>query len=464
MLFSNDRNLFSEKTDMFKFEAHSLIEHPEIALILNAALAEVEPGRAIRRNLRREGDILWVGEKTYDLDDYQRIRVAGAGKASIAMLQALVKILGDYIEDGAVIAKHIPDGIAKLGNVAILEGSHPVTSMKSVMATELMVAKLKDLREDDLVLCLISGGGSALMTEPCPGVSLEDLQKLNQLLLACGANIEEINIIRKHLDRVKGGGLRRLTAPAQVISLIISDVVGSRLDVIASGPTAPDPSTFADAWHVVEKYALLDKLPRSIRDTLQRGAAGEIEETLKPGHAIFDKTFHLIIGDNKLAATAGLEKAQSLGLNTLLLTSSLQGEARQAGRYLANIIKQVRKTNQPVKPPACIIAGGETTVTLQGQGLGGRNQELALGAVNDLAGLKGVILATLATDGEDGPTDAAGAVVTGETLGRALSLGIIPEQYLENNEAYHFFDQLGDLLRPGSTGTNVNDLTFCFVF
>ncbi|MEN6392867.1 MAG: glycerate-2-kinase family protein, partial [Anaerolineaceae bacterium] len=237
---------------MFKFEAHSLIEHPEIALILNAALAEVEPGRAIRRNLRREGDILWVGEKTYDLDDYQRIRVAGAGKASIAMLQALVKILGDYIEDGAVIAKHIPDGIAKLGNVAILEGSHPVTSMKSVMATELMVAKLKDIREDDLVLCLISGGGSALMTEPCPGVSLEDLKKLNQLLLACGANIEEINIIRKHLDRVKGGGLRRLAAPAQVISLIISDVVGSRLDVIASGPTAPDPSTFADAWHVVE--------------------------------------------------------------------------------------------------------------------------------------------------------------------------------------------------------------------
>ncbi|MEN6394406.1 MAG: MOFRL family protein, partial [Anaerolineaceae bacterium] len=236
------------------------------------------------------------------------------------------------------------------------------------------------------------------------------------------------------------------------------------LDVIASGPTAPDPSTFADAWHVVEKYALLDKLPRSIRDTLQRGAAGEIEETLKPGHPIFDKTFHLIIGDNKLAATAGLEKAQSLGLNTLLLTTSLQGEARQAGRYLANIIKQVRKTNQPVKPPACIIAGGETTVTLQGQGLGGRNQELALGAVNDLAGLKGVILATLATDGEDGPTDAAGAVVTGETMGRALSLGIIPEQYLDNNDAYHFFDSLGDLLRPGSTGTNVNDLAFCFVF
>lgn len=449
---------------MFNFKAQSLTGHEEIKMILNAALAEVEPGKAIRRNLNLEGKTLLVGENRYELKNGNQVRVVGAGKASIAMLRAVNEILGGFVKDGAVIAKHIPAGMAKLGNVTVLEGSHPVTSKKSVLATQQMVEKLMGLREDDIVICLISGGGSALMTEPRAEVSLEDLRKLNRLLLACGANIEEFNTLRKHLDRVKGGGLRRLAAPAQVISLILSDVVGNRLDIIASGPTAPDPSTFADAWQVVEKYSLQKELPNSIRNALQLGVAGEIEETLKPGDPIFKKTYHLIVGENQQAALAGLEKARTLGMNTLLLTTSLQGEARQAGKYLAGFMKQIQLTGEPIKPPACIIAGGETTVTLLGKGRGGRNQEVALGAVADLAGQPNILLATLATDGEDGPTDAAGAVVTGDTMQRAQSMGMHPEQFLKNNDTYPFFERLGDLLRPGSTGTNVNDLAFGFVF
>jgi len=436
----------------------------EVKAILNASLAAVEPTRVIRDFLVRDGDRLQVDDKVYLLNKTNSIRVVGAGKASLAMLQALVEILGERIECGAVITKHSPNGVKKIGTVEILEGSHPVTSFKSQQATRRMLTYLDGLNTNDLVICLISGGGSALMTEPRSGVSLDDLRTLNRLLLACGADIEEFNTLRKHLDRVKGGGLRRLAAPARVISLIFSDVVGSPLEVIASAPTAPDPSTFADAWRVVEKYALVDELPASIYTTLRQGLAGKIEETLKPGDPIFKRTHNVVVGDNRQAALAGMAKARELGFNTLLLTTSLQGEARQAGRFLAMVLRQTRLTGEPLKAPACIVAGGETTVTIQGSGQGGRNQELALGAVNDLAGQRDVLLATLATDGEDGPTDAAGAVVTGETLQRARLLGVKPEAYLENNDAYTFFDQINDLLRPGPTGTNVNDLAFGFVF
>ncbi len=448
----------------FEFKAHSLKRYEEINQILNASLAAVEPSQAVRRFFHLQGNSLLVGEKKYELSANRRIRVVGAGKASVAMLQALVNILDNRIEGGVVIAKNVPVGMERIGCVKVLEGSHPVTSKKSVLATQKMVASLDGLTTEDIVICLISGGGSALMTDPRPGISLQDLQTLNRLLLACGADIEDFNTLRKHLDRVKGGGLRRLTAPAEVISLLISDVVGSRLEVIASGPTAPDPSTFLDAQHVVEKYSLLEKLPNSIREILQHGVAGEIEETLKPGDPIFKRTYHLVVGDNRQAALAGLEKARELGFNTLLLTTSLQGEARQAGKFLANIMQQIHLTGEPIKAPACIIAGGETTVTLKGKGYGGRNQEMALGAVTDLAGQQDVILATLATDGEDGPTDAAGAVVTGDTFDRAHLVGMTPDEFLDNNDAYSFFKNLDDLLRPGSTGTNVNDLAFGFVF
>ncbi|NMC14801.1 MAG: glycerate kinase [Chloroflexi bacterium] len=448
----------------FNLSARSLKGRSEVLSVLNAAIAGAEPGQAVRRFLKRDGNYLLAGEKKYKLGGKRRIRVVGVGKASVGMLRAVMDILQDDIEDGAIITKHGHPGVERLGNVEVLEGSHPVTSQISLNATKRMVTKLEGLTENDLVICLISGGGSALMIDPRPGVSLEDMQTLNRLLLACGADIEEFNTLRKHLDRVKGGGLRKLAMPAQMISLIISDVVGSQLEVIASGPTAPDPSTFTDAWRVVEKYSLVDDLPVSIRETLQKGLAGELEETLKPGDPIFTRTYHLVIGDNRQAALAGIEEAHSLGFNTFLLTTSMKGEARLAGKDIARIIKSIRLNGDPIKTPACIIAGGETIVTLQGDGLGGRNQELALGVVSDLAGQKDVILVSLATDGEDGPTNAAGAVVTGETMQRAQEMGMNPEAYLIENNAYHFFERLDDLLRPGSTGTNVNDLVFGFVF
>jgi glycerate 2-kinase len=323
---------------------------------------------------------------------------------------------------------------------------------------------LAGLSERDLALVLISGGGSALLTMPVAGVALADMQELTRALLACGATINEINVLRKHLDRVKGGGLALAAGRARLAALVLSDVIGDPLDVIASGPTFPDPSSYADAWAVLERYAIVDRVPSAIIAHLRRGVAGAAPETLKPSDPRARQVQHLIIGSNRQAALAALAAAQAEGLATLLLTTSLQGEAREVGRVLSAIGQEVAATGQPAARPCCIIAGGETTVTLRGDGRGGRNQELALAALAGLAGLPDLVLVALATDGGDGPTDAAGAVVAGETLARAQALGIQPAEYLARNDAYHFFAMLDDLLRPGPTQTNVNDLAFLFAF
>jgi hydroxypyruvate reductase len=297
-------------------------------------------------------------------------------------------------------------------------------------------------------LCLISGGGSALMTAPIEGVSLADIQALTRSLLACGATINEINTLRKHLDTVKGGGLARKCAPAQLACLILSDVVGNPLDVIASGPAVPDPSTYADCWQIITHYNLQTNLPPAIQAVLQAGRNGKLPETLKPGDPIFTHTHNLLVGSNLQAAQAAIESARQAGYHTMLLTTYLQGEARQAGQMLAAIAHQVNATGQPVPRPACIIIGGETTVTLRGDGLGGRNQELALAAVAELSSLPNCLLVTCASDGEDGPTDAAGAFVTGDTLAYARQFGLHPAIFLQVNDSYHFFQALGDLFSP----------------
>jgi glycerate 2-kinase len=288
------------------------------------------------------------------------------------------------------------------------------------------------------------------------------LQKLTRLLLASGAEIGEINTLRKHLDRVKGGGLARTAAPAEIVTLIVSDVVGSPLDVIASGPTVPDSSTFDQAIQILEKYGLMQQAPPSIVEILEDGAAGKIAETLKAGDPLLANVHNAIVADNYLAAQAAAARAKDLGWNTLLLTTFLHGEAQQAGLMLGSILRQVATSGEPVRRPACIIVGGETTVTLRGEGLGGRNQELALGSVAELSGLERVVLVALATDGDDGPTDAAGAVVTGETLARGKTLGLNPAAFLARNDSYHYFEMLDDLLLTGPSGTNVNDLAFLF--
>ncbi|HMN60082.1 MAG TPA: DUF4147 domain-containing protein, partial [Anaerolinea sp.] len=312
-------------------------------------------------------------------------------------------------------------------------------------------------------LCLISGGGSALLTCPAEGISLDDMRAVTGLLLGCGANINEMNAVRKHLDLVKGGGLARWAAPARTAALILSDVIGDPLDVIASGPCVPDSSSFASAWSILERYNLIDRLPEAVRARLQSGLRGQVAETPKPGDPLFERVQNEVIASNYQAAQAALEQARRDGWQTLLLTTYLQGEARQAGRMLAAVARQAAGSAEPLGRPACLVLGGETTVTLRGDGLGGRNQELALGAVAEMDGLADAFLVALATDGGDGPTDAAGAVVTGETLVRARAAGLDPADFLARNDAYHFFQPLADLLLPGPTQTNVNDLAFLFL-
>jgi hydroxypyruvate reductase len=348
--------------------------------------------------------------------------------------------------------------------VELVEAGHPIPDFRGVAGTNRIFNILKQTNQETLVICLISGGGSALMVAPVEGVALYDLQVLTGELLACGASINEINTLRKHLDQAKGGNLARLAAPAQVISLILSDVVSDPLDIIASGPTVPDPTTFYDALQILEKYKLVEKVPRSIYEQLLQGIKGSRPENPKESDPIFQKINNSIIASNQQAAQAALNQASAEGLNPMLLTSYLEGEARQAGRFVAAVAKQILKDGQPVPRPACIILGGETTVTLTGKGKGGRNQELALGAVCDLADLPNVVLVSLATDGGDGPTNAAGAVVTGETLSRAQEANLSPLTFLASNDAYSFFSYLDDLIIIGPTNTNVNDLIFLFTF
>ena len=461
---------FISLKDLSGLDACSLRGAPwrqPVLRILTAALESVDPGVAIARHVQRRGEVLSAAGKDYHLPDYGRVIVVGAGKAGAPMARTVSGLLGELLESGIVIVKEGHRGGSERAShpkLEILEAGHPLPDERGLVGTRRIIELLETTREDDLVLVLISGGGSALLTAPAAEVGLEDLQRLTDGLLRSGATIQEINTLRKHLDLVKGGQLARLAAPAEVLALILSDVVGNPLEAIASGPTAADPSTYAHALSVLERYELSGKTPQPVLSHLQRGAAGEYPETPKPDEGLFAKVNNVIIGDNLQAAEAALEQARKEGFNSLLLTTYLQGEARQAGRLLAAILRQVAANEQPLPRPACLVAGGETTVTVRGVGLGGRNQELALGAVAELAGLERVALLTLATDGGDGPTDAAGAIVSGETWQRAKQAQLAPLEFLERNDAYHFFQALGDLLLTGPTQTNVNDLAFLFAF
>jgi hydroxypyruvate reductase len=430
--------------------------------VLVAALRAVDPYQALRRHVIRQGDSLSIGGQSYDLDEYEHVYLAAIGKAGAPMARLVIDLLADRLTQGIALVK---DGYqADLPGVAVLAAGHPVPDERGVLAAGRIMQMLSNAGERDLVLCLISGGGSALLTSPASGLTLEDLQSLTTLLLRCGASINEINTLRKHLEVAKGGNLAKLAHPARIVTLVLSDVIGDPLDVIASGPTFPDPTTYQDAYAVLERYNLLAETPPAILKRLEGGCRGALPETPKPGDLIFAGVQYEIIGNNYQAAKAALEQAQQEGLNPLLLTTCLQGEAQQAGRFLAAIARQVALSGQPVSRPACIVAGGETTVTLLGDGLGGRNQEVALGAVSDLAGLENALLVSLATDGGDGPTDAAGAVASGETLQQARALGMHPQDYLRRNDSYHFFERLGGLIVTGPTLTNVNDLSILFLF
>lgn len=439
---------------MSKFSATTLQNHPrgnDIQQILSACIDAVEPGNAIRRFVNREKNLLFIDNQKYDLDEFDNVTVLGLGKATEAMSLALLDVLGSYPSRGLLIPKQA--FASPTNGFTVLPGGHPVPTEASVRAGNAAFDLASSLTERDLLICLISGGGSALMTSPQHGLHLADLQTLTKLLLACGARVDEINTLRRHLDRVKAGGIAKSSNGAQIASLILSDVVGNPLEAIASGPTAPDPSTREDALTILEKYDLLDKVPVVILGVLETAS-----ETPKPNAPLFERVQNVLVGSNSLAAQAGLEMARSLGFHTHFLGDTWQGEAREVARELCGHL------NLNYERPFCLIAGGETTVTLSGYGKGGRNQELALAAAIEMNGLYNSMLITLATDGEDGPTDAAGAVVTGETCPSGERLGVSAQAFLSRNDAYSFFESLGDLLKTGPSGTNVNDLTFIFGF
>ncbi|MGI6367792.1 MAG: glycerate kinase type-2 family protein [Anaerolineae bacterium] len=434
----------------------------QLVEVMQAALMAVDPAEAVRRHMHRQGDQLIVNGRTYPLNQYRRIIVVGAGKADAAMTQAVEEILGDRLTEGAVNVKYAHSLPTR--RVVLTEAAHPVPDAAGVQGSARIAQLLEGANESDLVICLISGGGSALMTLPAAGITLDDLQGLTSALLRAGANIVEINTIRKHLDRLKGGKLARLAAPATVISLILSDVVGNPLDAIASGPTVPDDSTFADAWRLLERYELVGHIPEAIERELRRGLDGETAENPAAGDPAFARVQNVIVASNDLAAAAAERHARSLGMHTLLLSTYVEGEAREVARVLAAIARQIAATDSPVQRPACVIVGGETTVTLRGEGRGGRNQEMALAAAIAIDGLADVTIACLATDGTDGPTDASGALAEGSTAARARALGMDPWDYIARNDAYRFFEPLGDLLMTGPTQTNVNDLAFVVVW
>lgn len=448
--------------DTLKHQLPYSNEH--IAEIIGAAITAADPGVAVKRVMRRKGSVLRIGDSIYDLQEVDRVFVIAFGKAAIPMTQAACEILSDAIEAGIVITKHLDEPSELDARFRVFQGGHPIADEGSLKGTQVVLSLSENLRESDLVICLVSGGGSALFTMPREGVSIDDLQVIVRRLLECGATISEINTIRKHLDLVKGGGLAKLVFPARIAALILSDVVGSPMETIASGPTVSDPSTFADAWKVLERYKLLEVTPVGILKTLQHGLAGTLPETAKPGERIFANVENVIVADNRLSAMTSLRAASQRGFHAMLLSTFVQGEARIVGQVMGGILREMTASGHPVPRPGCVIAGGETTVAISGRGMGGRNLETGLGAVRELAGQKNVLLVSLASDGEDGPTDAAGAAVTGDTFAISQQLGLNIDQFLLNNDSYHFFEKTGGIIRCGPTGTNVNDLIFLFTY
>ena len=433
----------------------------DLHTIFQAALKAVDPGEAICTHVRRDGQQLHVADRVYDLLQYDALYVIGVGKAGAAMATAVEALLGDRIRGGHVIVKYGHGGPIKY--VTLHEAGHPIPDEAGVRATRALIEFVRGRGPRELIICLISGGGSALSPAPSEGITLAEKQEATRLLLACGASIHEINALRKHISQIKGGQLARLTSPATLITLVLSDVVGDALDVIASGPTVPDPSCFADCLDILHKYQLLDKVPVAIRRHVEAGVAGTIPETPKPRDAVFARTQTVIIGRNLQALEAAGHQAAALGYRTLILSSGIEGETREAAKVHAGIAREVLASGHPIAAPACILSGGETTVTLRGQGKGGRNQEFVLAMALDVRNAPGIAVLSGGTDGTDGPTDAAGAVADWTTCARAEQLGLHPRLALEYNDAYPFFERLGDLLLTGPTQTNVMDVRIMLI-
>ena len=429
--------------------------------IIKAALNAVDPYQLIREQVIRKGDTLVVSEKEHiELSQFDRIFLCGAGKGAAPITRAMEELLSDRLDGGDIIVKY--DHLAELQKINLHEAAHPVPDENGLRSTEILLTNLDNLTERDCVFVLLTGGGSALLESLPDEIKLDDLQKLSSVLLQCSATIHEINCIRKHISLIKGGQLAKKIYPARCVTLALSDVIGDDLSVIASGPTSPDPTTFDDALAILEKYNVTDKIPTVILNHLKRGSEGKIPDTPKREDQVFKKVTNIVIGNNRLALNKAKETAESLGFKTIILTSMLEGEAREIARVVASIISEVQVTGTPIKKPACILLGGEPTVKIQGTGKGGRNQELALAvALSNIN--EPYVCVSVGSDGTDGPTDAAGAIVDHTTLSRAESAGLNAQEYLKNNDSYNFFAPLGDLIITGPTGTNVMDVIFALV-
>ncbi len=433
--------------------------------LLQSALSAADPVRLVRRRIAVRGGVIRVAGLRQRVRR-GRIVLVAAGKAALAMAAAAEERLGDALTTGLAVStidavsRHSASGVPRLRRVRLLGASHPVPDARGLAAAEEVEALARSLGHDDLLIVLLSGGASALLPAPAAGITLEDKARTTSLLLRQGATIHELNAVRKHLSRLKGGGLALAAQPARVATLVLSDVVGDDLSTIASGPTVPDTTTFADALDVLRRRELIDEVPPAVRDRLQRGALGELDETPKPGAPGFRRAAVEIVGSNRLSLEAGARDARRQGLHTLVLTTRLEGEAREVARVLVSMLRECVDAARPARTPVCLLAGGETTVTVRGTGRGGRNQELAVAAAQALAGFPvPAVVAALATDGIDGPSEAAGGVVDDLTASRAAELGLAPPTaFLAANDSTSFLGPLGDLVVTGETGTNVMDV------
>lgn len=421
-----------------------------------AAVRAADPANLVKKALAVKNRRLVVGKQTYALDRYDRVLVVGGGKAVVPMASAVEQLLKARVDGGLVVTRYGHGG--KLSKVEVVEAGHPIPDRTGLAAGQRVLDMLRKAGERDLVIALISGGGSALLPVPVDGVSLTDKQVVTALLLRAGATIQELNAVRKHLSQLKGGNLATAAAPAAVLALVLSDVVGNDLASIASGPTVPDPTTFQDAVAILHHYELWDKIPQAVKDHLVQGSRSGTGDTPKPNHPAFAKVQNVIIGDVRVALNAAAAHVKRLGYHPIVLSSSLVGETREVAKVFGAMVRELVACDRPIKRPAALIAGGETTVTVRGQGTGGRCQEFTLALAMEIAGLKKVTAFAFGTDGTDGSTDVAGAMADGATLDKARELGLHPQRFLDQNDSYTFFHTIAQTIQTGPTRTNVTDL------
>lgn len=433
----------------------------QLKAVFNAGLDAVKTDSAVKKWVKRRGKTLVINHRTYNLDSFKRIFIVGAGKGVAPMAGVLEQMLGEYLYRGLVIVKNGHAGDLDL--VEVVEAGHPHPDRAGFEASRRLAGMVEEATADDLVFCLITGGASSLLTLPIDGITLEDKQTATQVLLECGADIQEINTIRKHLSGIKAGLLAKMAYPAQVITLIVSDVIGNQYTDIGSGPTAPDHTSFQSCWKIITRYGLEDRLPARVIGRIKAGVHGRVSETPKENDPVFERVKNVIVADNLLALQAAQTKAELLGYNTLVLSAALQGESREAARVLAAIAMEVRQSHHPIAPPACLIIGGETTVRIKGNGKGGRNQELALALALSLNAAENIHALCAGSDGTDGMTDAAGAIIDDTTVGQAISEKRDPWKYLNNNDSYNFFKSMGNLVVTGPTLTNVMDINIMII-